>query len=104
MIFQVVQKLKMLKMELRKLNSQHFRNVISEAEEVKIVLLEAQKILQEDPLDFSFRQAETQLAVKYKQISYFVENFLQQRSKVTWLRLGDDNTKYFYSIIRQRNL
>lgn len=76
MIFQVVQKLKMLKMELRKLNSQHFRNVISEAEEVRIVLLEAQKILQEDPLDFSFQQAETQLAVKYKQISYFVENFL----------------------------
>lgn len=56
MIFQVVQKLKMLKMELRKLNSQHFRNVISEAEEVKIVLLEAQKILQEDPLDFKLRR------------------------------------------------
>ncbi|KAH0664807.1 hypothetical protein KY285_026013 [Solanum tuberosum] len=32
------------------------------------------------------------------------EVFLQQRSKATWIRLGDDNTRYFYSVIKHRKL
>ncbi|KAH0686378.1 hypothetical protein KY285_016933 [Solanum tuberosum] len=32
------------------------------------------------------------------------EIFLQQRSKATWIRLGDDNTRYFYSVIKHRKL
>ncbi|XP_019234916.1 PREDICTED: uncharacterized protein LOC109215329 [Nicotiana attenuata] len=30
--------------------------------------------------------------------------FLQQRSKATWIKLGDDNNKYFYSIIKHMKL
>ncbi|XP_049406369.1 uncharacterized protein LOC125870045 [Solanum stenotomum] len=29
---------------------------------------------------------------------------IEQRSKATWIRLGDDNTKYFYSVIKHRKL
>jgi len=32
------------------------------------------------------------------------EVFLQQRSKVNWIKLGDDNTRYFYSIIKHKRL
>lgn len=30
--------------------------------------------------------------------------FLQQKSKATWIRMGDDNTQYFYSVIKHRRL
>ncbi|XP_059294650.1 uncharacterized protein LOC132047650 [Lycium ferocissimum] len=30
--------------------------------------------------------------------------YLRQRSKATWLNLGDDNTSYFYSVIKHRVL
>nr|XP_016502742.1 PREDICTED: uncharacterized protein LOC107820902 [Nicotiana tabacum] len=30
--------------------------------------------------------------------------FLQQRSKVNWFKLEDDNTKYFYAVIKHRKL
>lgn len=32
------------------------------------------------------------------------EVFLQQRSKTYWIRIGDDNIKYFYSIIKHKRL
>ncbi|XP_062089476.1 uncharacterized protein LOC133796011 [Humulus lupulus] len=31
------------------------------------------------------------------------ESFLRQRSKITWLRFGDDNTSYFHASIKQRS-
>ncbi|WMV40414.1 hypothetical protein MTR67_033799 [Solanum verrucosum] len=32
------------------------------------------------------------------------EMFLQHRSKENWIKLGDDNTNYFHSVIKQRRL
>lgn len=32
------------------------------------------------------------------------EVFLQQRSKATWIKFGDDNSKYFFSVIKDRRL
>lgn len=32
------------------------------------------------------------------------EIFLQQRSKDSWIILGDDNTRYFYYVIKHRKL
>ncbi|KAK4719178.1 hypothetical protein R3W88_017516 [Solanum pinnatisectum] len=75
-----VKKLKMLKKVLRNLNTCHFRNIIDEANE--------------DRLKYH----------KLRRSSYLAELFLQQRSKVNWLKLGDDNTSYFYSVIKYRGL
>nr|XP_016459542.1 PREDICTED: uncharacterized protein LOC107783090 [Nicotiana tabacum] len=32
------------------------------------------------------------------------KSFLQQRSKATWIRIGDDNSKCFFSIIKHKKL
>ncbi|KAK4723752.1 hypothetical protein R3W88_026531 [Solanum pinnatisectum] len=37
-------------------------------------------------------------------ISYLVELYLQQQSKVTWLKLGDDYTRYFFLVIKPMRL
>ncbi|XP_019257699.1 PREDICTED: uncharacterized protein LOC109235909 [Nicotiana attenuata] len=36
--------------------------------------------------------------------SYLAEVYLQQRSKETWMHLGDDNTSYFHSVIKHKKL
>lgn len=41
---------------------------------------------------------------RYRKSSYLADMFLQQRSKVNWIKLGDDNTKYFSIVIKHRKL
>lgn len=47
-------------------------------------------------------QLEKETYQKFRQMSYMAEVFLQQRSKTTWVKLGDDNTSYFYSVIKHK--
>lgn len=97
-MFQVVQKLKMLKKSLKILNLQ--RNIVSEAADDRKSLQDAQYKLQTSPQNIVFQQEERKKYMKYKQSSYMLEVYLQQRSKVNWIKLGDDNINYFYSIIK----
>ncbi|XP_016505767.1 uncharacterized protein LOC107823591 [Nicotiana tabacum] len=50
------------------------------------------------------QQIEKEKHQKLRQSSYLAEVFLQQRSKASWINLGDDNTSYFYSVIKHRIL
>ncbi|KAH0735285.1 hypothetical protein KY285_010992 [Solanum tuberosum] len=56
------------------------------------------------PTDTELQQLERQKYQKFRKSSFMAEMFLQQRSKATWIKLGDDNTKYFFSIIKMRRL
>ncbi|XP_075086066.1 uncharacterized protein LOC142168811 [Nicotiana tabacum] len=56
------------------------------------------------PTSLEYQQAEVSAYQKFRKLSYPVEVYLQQRSKATWIRLGDDNTKYFHSVIKHRKL
>lgn len=50
-IWQVVRRLNLLKRGLKELNSQHYRNIVSEPEEDKEASILAQKKLQSDPMN-----------------------------------------------------
>ncbi|KAG5569700.1 hypothetical protein H5410_059466 [Solanum commersonii] len=73
--------LKLLKKELKALNSQAFTNIEAEANDDREALIQTQNC--------------------YKQSSFLAEFFLQQREKATWIKLGDDN---FYSVIKHKKL
>ncbi|KAH0747902.1 hypothetical protein KY290_027134 [Solanum tuberosum] len=103
-MFQVVRKLKLLKKELRHLHSKNFQNILTEANEDRERLKQVQGKLQTNPNNIEYQQLESQAYQKFRTSSYLAELFLQQRSKATWIRLGIDNTKYFYSVIKHMKL
>ncbi|KAK4717795.1 hypothetical protein R3W88_016133 [Solanum pinnatisectum] len=41
---------------------------------------------------------------KFRQSSYVAEVYLQQRSKTTWIKVGDDKTRNFISMIKHKKL
>ncbi|KAH0745371.1 hypothetical protein KY285_007028 [Solanum tuberosum] len=103
-MFRVVKRLKYLERRLRNLNSQHFRNIITEADEDRIELAKAQEELHLQPMDKTLQEQKKRLYQKFMRSSYMAEIYLQQKSKATWIKLGDYNTRYFFSIIKYRKL
>ncbi|XP_019223365.1 PREDICTED: uncharacterized protein LOC109205144 [Nicotiana attenuata] len=94
----------MLKRGLKTLNTQAFHNIVTEADEDRNTLKQIQVQLQRCPTNVEYQQAEISAYQKFRQSSYLAEVYLQQMSKATWIRLGDDNTKYFHSVIKHRKL
>lgn len=103
-MWKVVRKTKLLKPCLKKLNTQYFRNIVTEASEDKDALKVVQEKLQTDPLNTTLQEEEKVKYEKYRPTSYMAESFLQQQSKVTWLKLGDDCTRYFFAVIKHKGL
>lgn len=56
------------------------------------------------PADTTLMQLNKETYQKFRQKSYMAEVLLQQRSNDAWVKLGDDNTSYFYSVIRHIRL
>ncbi|XP_070051247.1 uncharacterized protein [Nicotiana tomentosiformis] len=103
-IFQIVKKLKLLKRKLRELNSQYFSNIKQTAKVDRQALKQVQERLQTDPSNHDLQQEEPEKYQKFRESSYLAEMFLQQKRKAIWIRLGDNNIGYFYSIIRHKRL
>lgn len=102
-MLQVVRKLKLLKKGLKKLNAQYFRHIEIEAKQDRESLIQAQKQLQLNPGDQGLQQDKFQKYQKFRRSSYLTEVYLQQKSKANWIKLRDDNTGYFHSVIKHMN-
>lgn len=57
-MYQVVQKLKMLKRELKKLHSKHFSKIMEEVDNLREKLFEVQGRLQLNPMDKEIQKEE----------------------------------------------
>ncbi|XP_019241963.1 PREDICTED: uncharacterized protein LOC109221998 [Nicotiana attenuata] len=103
-MFRVVKKLKTLKQKLKVLYRRYFSNIVEVADADRIALAKAQAKLHRNQLDARLQAEELQKLQRYKRSSYMAEVFLLQRSRATWIKLGDDNNRYFFSVIKHRRL
>ncbi|XP_062113186.1 uncharacterized protein LOC133824323 [Humulus lupulus] len=101
---QIVKKLKRLKPVLLQFNKVKVGDVAKKISEAKIKYQQARLYLQEDPSSISLQQAEKEACLEFGCQSRMYESFLRQRSKITWLRFGDENTPYFHASLKQRKL
>ncbi|KAL9244383.1 hypothetical protein vseg_018163 [Gypsophila vaccaria] len=101
-MFQVVQKLKFLKSDLRKLNRGLFSNVEHSADMAIQLLHLRQTELQASPGDLVLLRAEKEAAIFARFLMESKHRFLIQRAKTKWAQEGDENTAFFHSCIKER--
>ncbi|XP_074288613.1 uncharacterized protein LOC141613770 [Silene latifolia] len=103
-IFQVVCKLNNLKKPLKQLNKQKFSNIEKAADLAKLLLDEVQTQLHPNPHDPILREVEQTAAQQYYILHKAQLSFLRQKAKIDWLNNGDENTGFFHSSIRVRQI
>ena len=94
-------KLKLLKPILRRLNKNKFGNIPQRTKEALDVLCDKQKAALQQPCTTTFEE----LAVATTTWNHWAEieeSFLRQKSRITWLKHGDQNTLFFFRIVQSR--
>ncbi|GJR66978.1 hypothetical protein Tco_0013043 [Tanacetum coccineum] len=101
-MFQVTQKLKILKKPLRKLMHDQ-GNLHDKVNRLRFELDEVQKALDGDPSNSSLRDEEAVYVQAFNEAKIDEDRFLRQKAKIEWLEGGDSNTSYFHKSIKSRN-
>ncbi|XP_074297382.1 uncharacterized protein LOC141628100 [Silene latifolia] len=100
----LVKKLKSLKHPLKLLNRAQFDDIENNTVRAWQYLEYIQGKLRCDPLNANLIQQEIYAGKNYRELNDACYNFLQQKSKVTWVDKGDNNTKYFHSVLKSRQI
>ncbi|XP_062075302.1 uncharacterized protein LOC133779348 [Humulus lupulus] len=100
----VLLKLKRLIPILSRFNKQQVGDVIQQYTTAKQRLEEAKYRLQQFPSLDSLQQEESDAARDFAIKSSSYESFLRQKSKINWLRFGDENTAYFHASLKQQKM
>lgn len=103
MMYKVVQKLKHLKPIFRK-EALSKGNLCARVKDLQLSLENTQLALDCDPFNEVLKREEVQLARAYREASLEEERMLKQKSKIHWLKVGDQNNKFFHkSLLVKRN-
>ncbi|XP_062118736.1 uncharacterized protein LOC133832403 [Humulus lupulus] len=98
----IIRKLGRLKHVLRKFNKRTVGDVVQNYTIAKENYQAAQINLQGDPHSTDLQREERLAGEIFSNHARIYDNFLRQKSKVNWLRYGDDNTTYFHACLKQR--
>ncbi|XP_074318623.1 uncharacterized protein LOC141655440 [Silene latifolia] len=101
-MFILVKKVKSLKQPLKLLNIAQFDDIENNTVRAWQHLEYIQGKLRSDPLNADLIQQENDAAKCYRELNDVSCAFLFQKSKVTWVDKGDNNTKYFHSVLKSR--
>ncbi|XP_074282709.1 uncharacterized protein LOC141607248 [Silene latifolia] len=103
-MYQVVSKLRMLKKPLKTLNKNRFSDVEKAVGVAKSLLEELQIQMHACPTDTGILAAEKVASDSYRHLCKAQHSYLSQKAKITWMKLGDENTQFFHNQIRSRQV
>ncbi|XP_062074801.1 uncharacterized protein LOC133778793 [Humulus lupulus] len=101
-LVRIVRKLSRLKVVLCKFNKLVVGDVAMHYNLAKEKFQNAQGLLQRNPHSTELQREEALAGACLAYHSKAYDSFLRQKSKVDWLRFGDDNTNYFHECLKQR--
>ncbi|XP_074304759.1 uncharacterized protein LOC141639570 [Silene latifolia] len=104
LMYRLVTKLRNLKNPLKMLNRNGFSDVEKSVGVAKALLEDIQCQMYANPTDLNLLSAEQEAAASYRLLCKIQHSFLSQKAKVDWLHFGDDNTRFFHSQIRARQV
>ncbi|KAL9241978.1 hypothetical protein vseg_016026 [Gypsophila vaccaria] len=70
----------------------------------KALLEDLQIQMHLNPQDHDILQAETEAAKTVRDLTKALHSFLSQKANVTWLKDGDENTRFFHTHIRAKQI
>ncbi|XP_062080287.1 uncharacterized protein LOC133785043 [Humulus lupulus] len=101
---QIIHKLKRLEPILLQFNKLQVGDVAQQFSIAELNYEQTQLLLQQNPSSPSLQQDEKEVYLDFGCKSRMYESFLRQKSKINWLRFGDDNTAYFHASLKQRRI
>lgn len=95
-------KLNQLRHKLKLFNRSTVGDVVIRYKESSMSLDTIRQQLHLDPLNHSLIDLEKEALSLHSQASITYEKFMHQKSKITWLRLGDSGSGYFHASMKSR--
>nr|GEU32561.1 hypothetical protein [Tanacetum cinerariifolium] len=97
----IPKRLKGLKSSFRKLLHNH-GNLHERVKKIRIKLDKAQKVIDRDLSSSILREEHTHYLLAFKEPQLDEERFLNQKSKIEWLKAGESNTAYFHKAVKSK--
>lgn len=101
-MFKIVTKLKRLKLVLKMFNKQEFREIRRLDAEAKEKMYSVQQMLQQEPSNADIINQEKEVRAHFNQMHKAYLSFLDQKTKIQWIKAGDENTTMFHTALKKR--
>ena len=102
-MFRLTRKLKGVKAILKAFNSRSFGRLHDRVEAARETLSQAQSAILNNPSIPMLGENEKSCLKNYHDLAIAEEGFLKQKSRVQWLKLGDQKTSFFHKIVKAHN-
>ena len=102
-MYRLTRKLRNVKSRLKAFNFQIFDNIQEKVVESRETLQRAQADLLSNPNDSGLVENEKICLKNLHELARDEEGYLKQKSRIQWLKLGDQNSKFFHKVVKARN-
>ena len=102
-MFRLTRKLKGVKAILKAFNFRTFSRLHDRVVAAREALCHAQSAMLNSPSNPMLGEIEKSCLKNYHDLAIAEEGFLKQKSRVQWLKLGDQNSSFFHKAVKARN-
>ncbi|XP_021733072.1 uncharacterized protein LOC110699869 [Chenopodium quinoa] len=98
----VWQKLNSVKSSIKSLNSKQFGNIEEKIDQANVELSRIQNLMAQNPDDLDLYGKESDAIKVVKHWNDIQESIFKQKSRIHWVKHGDGNSHYFFSVMKTR--